>query len=333
SLGIGKWVPNAGAVIKALIMVSIGVGGAIYAMRHGVANDMSLASYAPTWKAGLAFLPVIVYNFMGFELMSGASEEMTNPQRDVPRAIIVSGLLISAFYLLATVGMLIALPVDQIGLIEGLLDSLHRLFDGFSGGSAFVTLLGIGALFTFLANMVTWTIGANRSASEAADRGDLPPVFGTLHSKHRTPANAAVITGVVSTVVIVLYGLLASSAEDLFWTLFAFSSIVFLLPYVLMFAAFLKLRSIDSAQPRTYRVPGGVLVARLLVTLCVLFIVQAIVLFVWVPGDEFNVQKSLAIIAGVIATIVVGEVLIWRLKRARQPALTAPEEAAEAGRA
>jgi amino acid transporter len=314
SLGVGKWVPNAGAVVKAAIMLAIGIGGAVYGVQHGLANDMTLPSFAPTWGAGLAFLPVIVYNFLGFELMSGASEEMTDPQRDVPRAIVVSGILIAAFYLLATVGMLIALPVDQIGLIEGLLDSLHKLFDGHAWGAAFVTTLGIGALFTFLANMVTWSIGANRSASEAAGRGDLPAVFGHMHARHRTPASAAVITGVVSTVVIVAYGFLAGSAEDLFWTLFAFSSIVFLLPYLLMFAAFLVLRRIDAQRPRPYRVPGGTATARVLVALCMLFVVQAIVLFIWVPG-EFEAPKALAIGGGVILTIIIGEVLIARSAR------------------
>ncbi|HWL63189.1 MAG TPA: APC family permease [Steroidobacteraceae bacterium] len=312
SLNVGKWVPNAGAVVKAAIMLSIGIGGVVYATGHGVANDFSLQGLAPSWQAGLAFLPVIVYNFMGFELMSGASEEMTDPQRDVPRAIIISGVLIATFYLLATVGMLIALPVDQIGLIEGLLDALHGIFDGYAWGAAFVTMLGIGALFTFLANMVTWTIGANRSASEAAERGDLPAVFGKLHPHHRTPANAAIVTGVVSTAVIVLYGLLASSAEDLFWTIFAFSSIVFLLPYLLMFGAFLVLRRKDAHRPRPYRVPGGTTTARVLVGLCMVFILQAIVLFVWVPGSEFDRTAALAIVGGVLATIVVGEVLIRR---------------------
>jgi amino acid transporter len=300
--------------VKAAIMLAIGIGGAVYGVQHGLANDMTLPSFAPTWGAGLAFLPVIVYNFLGFELMSGASEEMTDPQRDVPRAIIVSGVLIAAFYLLATVGMLIALPVDQIGLIEGLLDSLHKLFDGHAWGAAFVTTLGIGALFTFLANMVTWSIGANRSASEAAGRGDLPAVFGRMHARHRTPASAAVITGIVSTVVIAVYGLLAGSAEDLFWTLFSFSSIVFLLPYLLMFAAFLVLRRIDAQRPRPYRVPGGTRTARVLVALCMLFVVQAIVLFIWVPG-EFEAPKALAIGGGVVLTLIVGEVLIARSAR------------------
>jgi amino acid transporter len=315
SLDVGKWIPNVGAVIKAAIMVAIGVGGIFYALRHGVANDMSPRAMAPTLGAGLAFLPVIVYNFLGFELMSGASEEMKNPQRDVPTAIATSGLLIAAFYLLATAGMLIALPASEIGLIEGLLDSLHKLFDGYRWGSAFVTLLGIGALFTFVANMVTWTMGANRSASEAAERGDLPRLFGKLHPTHRTPASAAIVTGIVSTVVIVIYGLFATTAEDLFWALFAFSSIVFLMPYLLMFAAFAKLRVTEASHPRPYRVPGGSLFARLASTICILFVLQAIVLFVWVPGEPLDTSQAVPLVVGVILTWIVGDVLIYRAQR------------------
>lgn len=315
ALTVGKWVPNLGAIVKALIMLTIGAGGFMYASRHGVANDLGWSSLAPSWDAGLAFLPVIVYCFMGFELMSGASEEMRNPRRAVPLAIVVSGLLIAAFYLLATTGMLMALPVEQIGLIEGLLDSLHKVFDGLPGGEALVTVLGIGALFTFFANMVTWTMGANRSAAEAADRGDLPPMFGKLHHEHQTPANAAIITGLTSTAVIVLYGFMAGSAEDLFWTLFAFSSIVFLLPYLLMFAAFIALRRQDAARERPYRLPGGQWGAWIAVILCSAFIVQAVVLFVWVPGAEQSLQKTAAIVGGVLLTLLLGE---WLIRRARK---------------
>jgi len=318
ALAAGKWVPNVGAIIKAVIMISIGVGGFLHAARHGVANDLSVRNLAPELTAGLAFLPVIVYNFMGFELMSGASEEMRNPRRDVPIAILISGLLIAAFYLLGTVGILIALPVDQIGLIEGIIDSLRRLFDEYTGGATFVMALGIGALFTLFANMVTWTMGANRSAAEAAERGDLPRVFARMHAVHQTPASAAAITGLVSTAVMIVYGFIAADAEDLFWTLFAFSSIVFLLPYLLMFAAFARLRSTDADRPRPYRVPGGLRTAWVLAGICSLFIVQAIVLFVWVPGEPVDNTKAGAIGVGVLITVALGEWLIrWAERRPR----------------
>lgn len=314
TLDVGKWVPNIGAFFKVIIMLSIGLGGFYYASQHGVANDLSIGSIMPSWGASLAFLPVIVYNFLGFELMSGAAEEMENPARDIPKAIITSGVIIAGFYLLGTVGILIALPLDDIGLIDGLIDTLRKLFGDSGSGGAFVVGLGLMALFTFFANMVTWTIGANRSAAEAADAGDLPAIFGKLHAVHKTPVSAAVLTGVVSTVVIILYGFMAADAEDLFWTLFAFSSVVFLLPYLLMFGAFLKLRRIDAEVTRPYRVPGGHGTAVILTCVCVLFILQAIAFFIFVPGDLDWAYAS-SIIVGVLVTIAIGEWLISRTMR------------------
>ncbi|MAU61275.1 MAG: amino acid permease [Parvibaculum sp.] len=314
-LDIGKWVPNLGAIFKVAIMLVIGIGGFVYASNHGVANELTLSSMAPSWGASLAFLPVIVYNFMGFELMSGASAEMKNPARDVPLTIAVSGILIAAFYLFATIGILIALPLEEIDLVSGIVDTLRVLLGEGGASGAFVIALGLMALYSFLANMVTWTMGANRSAAEAAIDGNLPPMFARLHAVHKTPASAAIVTGVVTTVVIVIYGFLAADAEDLFWTLFAFSSIVFLLPYLLMFAAFLRLRSIDASTARPYRVPGGEGGAWVLALLCILFILQAIVFFIYTPG-EFDATYAASVVIGVLVTILIGEFLVRGRRRA-----------------
>lgn len=312
ALDIGKWVPNIGALMKALLMLVIGIGAFVYASQHGVANDLSFRNILPRWDAGLYFLPVIVYNFMGFELMSGAGEEMQNPQRDIPRAIITAGLLIAFFYLMGTIGMLMALPTEQLGLVTGIIDTLRILFGESGIGGFIVTILGVGALYTFLTNMVTWTMGANRTAAEAASEGELPAFFGQLHPVNKTPVGAYVLTGVISSAVLVIYGLMAATAEDLFWSLFAFSSIVFLMPYLAMFPAFLKLRRTDANRPRPYRVPGNHLTAVLITLVCVLFILQAIVFFIWVPGEPVDWSYAIPVLAGVAVTLIVGEFLIKR---------------------
>ncbi len=317
ALDVGKWIPNIGAFFKVSIMLVIGVGGFYYASQHGVANDFSIGNMLPTWGASLAFLPVIVYNFLGFELMSGAAEEMKNPARDIPKAIIISGIIIAAFYLLGTVGILIALPLGEVGLIEGLIDTLRKLFGTSGVAGAFVFALGLMALYTFFANMVTWTIGANRSAAEAADAGELPSILGRMHPTHKTPVGAALLTGLISTLVIVLYGFMAADVEDLFWTLFAFSSVVFLLPYLLMFGAFLRLRKVDAERTRPYRVPGGRGFIISLTGICILFILQAIIFFIFTPGEMDWVYAG-SIIVGLVVTLVVGEFLIRRAAHLHQ---------------
>ncbi|MEA4811519.1 MAG: APC family permease [Anaerolineaceae bacterium] len=314
-LDVGKWVPNIGAIFKALIMVVIGVGAFIYAGKHGLANDLSLKSILPSWDAGLAFLPVIVYNFMGFELMSGASEEMKNPAKDIPRAIVIAGLLISVFYLMGTIGILMALPLEEIGLVSGIIDTLQKFLGNSQLGAALVIILGVGLLYSFLANMVTWTMGANRTAAEAAKEDELPAIFGREDPVHKTPTGAFIITGMVSTLVIIIYGLMAGSAEDLFWSLFAFSSIVFLLPYLVMFPAFLKLRRSDPNTPRPYKVPGGQIGAVVMTVICMLFILQAIVFFVVVPNQPVDWAFAGPVLIGVVITLVIGEFLISRSQK------------------
>jgi amino acid transporter len=315
TLEAGKWVPNIGAFIKTAIMLVLGVGGIVYAIRNGVANDLSFSAMLPSWDAGLAFLPVIVYNFMGFELMSGAAEEMENPAKDILSAILTAGILIAFFYILATIGILLALPLDQLGLVSGIIDTLKAILGDSGIGGVAVTILGIGALYTFLANMVTWSMGANRTAAEAANEGELPAVFGKLHPINKTPVGAYLITGVISTLVLVVYGFIAGSNEELFWTLFAFSSIIFLLPYLALFPAFLKLRSVDSAVKRPFQVPGGMTVATVIAIVCEIFIIQAIVFFIWIPGEPIDWAYAGPVLIGVFVTIVLGEVLLWWSKK------------------
>lgn len=320
ALELGKWVPNLGALLKAGIMLVLGVGSFFYAAHHGVANDLSLRNILPTWNAGLFFLPVIVFSYMGFEVSSSAAEEMTNPKRDVPRAIVVSGILIAVFYLAGTVGMLVALPLEDLGLIEGIVDTLRAIFGGSGAGAALVTALGIAALYTLFATMVTWTMAANRSAAEAAAAGVLPAAFGRVHPRHRTPVGALFLTGLVSTGELVLYGLVARTSEQLFWTLYAFATIVFLLPYLALFPAFLVLRWKDRTVDRPYRVPGGTAGAIVMALLGELFMLQAVVFFVWVPGQPVDPTFALPVVLGVAATGIVGEVLLQAARRGERQA-------------
>ena len=155
-------------------------------------------------------------------------------------------------------------------------------------------------------------MGANRTAAEAANEGELPAIFSKLHPKNQTPVGAYVLTGMISSLVLVIYGFMAGSNEELFWTLFAFSSIIFLLPYLAMFPAFLKLRTIDKDLKRPYQVPGGKTLAVIMAVVCEIFILQAILFFVWVPGEPIDWTYTLSILAGVVVTILIGEVLLIR---------------------
>jgi amino acid transporter len=306
ALDVGKWIPNIGAILKIIIFIAIIIGAALYTQDHGMANPLTFESLKPDWGSGLQYIPAIIYGMLGFELVSASSDEMNDPARDVPKAIFISGAIIITLYILGTIAVLAALPAGEINLVEGLIDTFRLFFGDSAAGRLFTLLLGIGALFTFFSNGVTWALGCNRAAAEAALEGELPRVFAIESKKLGTPVGASLLMGLVSTLILVLYGFLAGSNEDLFWSLFAFSAVIFLLPYQGMFMAFIRTRINDPDHHRPYRVPGGLGTARLLAWTCFAVLALAIVLFIYTPGE--GIQWP--VLVGVVVTLAIGEIVI-----------------------
>ncbi len=317
-LKIGKWVPNLGAVFKIIIFGVLIVGGFFYASKHGYANEINAATLKPSLLEGTQFLPAIIYGMLGFELVSSAGGNIQRPERNVPRAILLSGVLILSLYFFSTLGILAAIPAGDIDIVEGLIDTLELFFAGFAGGKIFVLILGLGALYTFWSNGATWAIGCNRATAEAASEGQLPSLFAKRHHGHGGPIGAAILMGCVCTIALILYGALAETNEDLFWSLFAFSAVIFMMPYTGMVLAFAKLRQSDPNSPRPFKVPGGLWVARLLAGICALILLTTIILFLYVPGsgDDAGLQKST--LYGVIVVLIIGEFLIRFARKKNQ---------------
>jgi amino acid transporter len=306
TLDVGKWIPNLGAIFKVLIFLAIIIGAFIHIKHHGMANPLTLETLKPDWGNSLQYIPAIIYGMLGFELVSAGSQEMKNPARDVPRAILISGVIILVLYLLGTIAVLAAIPAGDINLVEGLIDTLYLFFGGSPAGNLLVVTLGVGALYTFFSNGVTWALGCNRAAAEAAMEGELPRIFARESKQLGTPIGAAVLMGIVSTVLLILYGLMAGTNEDLFWSLFAFSAVIFLLPYQGMLLAFVKMRLIDPDHPRPYRVPGGLGAARTIAWTCFAVLALSLVLFMYTPGEGMQWP----VLAGVVVTLTIGEIVI-----------------------
>ncbi|MEM8767509.1 MAG: APC family permease [Pseudomonadota bacterium] len=305
ALEVGKWVPNLGAFIKMVAFSVIIIGGLSLGFSAGSANAFTLESVLPSFGDSFVYLPALIYGMLGFELVSASSEEMQDPARDVPYGIFVSGAIILTGYTLATVAILIALPADDIDLVEGLMDALFVLLGDSSFGRGFAVVLGVGVLYTFFSNGVTWALGGNRAMAEAAQAGEMPALLGR-ESARGTPLGAALALGVACTAVLLVYGYLAGSNEDLFWALFAFSAVLFIFPYAVLCPAFLTLRAKYPEVLRPFRVPGGNGIVRFLANWCMGVLVVTLVLFCWTPDG--GIQWPVVIGSAVL--FLLGEVVI-----------------------
>jgi glutamate:GABA antiporter len=312
-LEISKWVPNLGAVVKALIFLALGVLGLSALFRgKAAANPFSAAAVLPHWNDSLAYLPALLYSTFGFELMSSAGAEMRDPRRDVPRVILWSGVVIAVLYSFAVGGILFAVPTGKLSIVTGTWDALAILGKQWGGaGDTAVFLLGLGFLYACVANVVTWSLGVNRVAAMAAEEGTLPPALGRLHPRFKTPAFAFVAMGFVSTGLLVGGALLSSNQSNIFWMTFRLSALCLLLCYLLVFPAFVVLRRRRPDQPRPYRLPGGAKAAATASWVCTLYIFGACVLF-FVPSPTSQEPLKEALILGgeTLATVAAGFLLM-----------------------
>lgn len=318
-LEVSKWVPNIGAVVKALIFLALGVLGLSALFRGGhPANAFSPAALVPRWNDSLAYLPALLYSTFGFELMSSAGGEMRNPKRDVPSVILWSGALIAVLYSFAICGIFFAVPMGKLSIVTGTWDALAVLGKQWGrAGDTAVFLLGLGFLYACVANVVTWSLGANRVAAVAAEEGLLPEAFGRLHPRFKTPALAFVVMGIVSTALLVGGALLSSSESNIFWMTFRLTALCLLLCYLLVFPAFLVLRKRQPDQPRPYRLPGGPMAAAAASWVCTLYILGACILFfVPSPTSQAPLKEGLILGGETLATLIVGYLLIPRRHRA-----------------
>lgn len=264
------------AVCKVAVLLIFGGLGIVYGIKNGLANDFSLKSFIPSFGNTTQYITAIVYNFLGFELIGSIGSKIHNPGKTIPKMTILAGVIITALYVFGTFGILAAIPAADVDTADGFFYALQELCTVFGTAARpiFIVITVIAAL-TLVANMVSWSMGANEvlAASELDKRSKL---LGHRSKKFGTPDGLFVIMGLISSALLILNFTLSGDANDVFWTILAFSFVIFLVPYLFMFPAALKLRKSDSATVRPYKVPGGMFGLTFCVVLCELCVAAAI---------------------------------------------------------
>ncbi len=310
-----KGILNASAAIKILLALVLGGLGVYYVINNGFVNEMTPASFLPSFDLhSLSYISVIIFNFLGFEVVCTYADSMQNPRRQIPVSIILGGIVIAAIYLFSAFGIGAAVPVSEISPDSGLIDALVAI-TGRTGGW-FISIAAILFLVTLFGNMISWSMGVNSTAAYAADHGDMPALFSRRREKNHMPIGSALASGVVATIVCLAGVAMEQFLPDssLFWSFFALNLVMLLLSYLPVFPAFLKLRMADPDTPRPFRVPGGKFVLPVIAFLPFIMIIAAI-LFTAVPlsFDEETLSYYLPITVGSLVAVLIGEILIaWR---------------------
>ena len=303
---------NVSAVIKILLALLVGGLGVWYISRYGFVNDMSARTFLPSFDlTSLSYISVIIFNFLGFEVVCTFAGSMSEPKKQIPQSIVTGGIVIAAIYLFSAFGIGAAVDVREISVDSGLIDAVSLILG--ADGGVLVAVVALLFLVTLFGNMISWSMGVNSTAALAADHNDMPRFFAKRWAKNNMPVGSAVASGVVASGVCILGVLIETVTPDssLFWSFFALNLVMLLLSYLPVFPAFLKLRRVDAKTPRPFRVPGSDAALR-----CIAYVPMALIIisiiFTAVPlsFDEETLKSFLPITIGTILSAAIGEVLI-----------------------
>lgn len=309
-------VTNIAAIMKVSVLLVFGLLGIVYAVKNGTANDFSLSAFAIDFSFDtVAYSSAIVYNLLGFELISSIASEVDNPGKNIPKMTILAGILIAALYIIGTFGVLVAIPAETLDPLDGFFYAIEELCTVFGSGQqiAFSVIIGV-ALLTLIANMISWTLGGVEVLDEA-EFTKKTKLLGHRNAKYDTPDYSYILMGVISTILILLNFGLGESANDAFWTILSFSFLVFFLPYLWLFPAAIKLRLTDKATKRPYMVPGGTPGLIVAGTLGFIFIALGCVLL-FITGDGFDPLYHGTLIIGTALTTLYGVYLYMSTHKA-----------------
>lgn len=254
---ISSLVSTLGAILGTILpMLGISVLGVLWLLqKKAMAVDLS-SSWIPDFSSfsNLSLFSAILFGLIGMEMSAVHAEEVKHPQKDYPRAILYSTIIIFSTLVLGSLAIVIVVPNQELSVVSGLLDAYAIFFNAYH--LHWMTMLT--AVFIILGGIScvsAWIIGPTKGLLIAAKDGSLPSLF-TKINRYGAPVSLLITQALIFTILSSVF-ILSESINAAYWLLSDLSAQMALMVYVFMFAAAIKLRYSQPNTPRAYRVPGN----------------------------------------------------------------------------
>lgn len=292
--GYGTWLP-------ALLFVLLAVWSL---MTRGSATSFHARALLPPTLdlQSINLFATMTFGLAGLELAPTLGDEIHDAAATLRRGVLVSGVAIVAMYVLGTAAMLVALPRETVSITNGMPQATAALVERL-GAAWLAPVAGLVAILLVLGNLGgvgAWLAGSARLPYVAGVDGVLPRAFGRIHPRWQTPHVGLLVQGAIATV-FVIASLVGSTVKNAYLVLTQTTIILFFIPYIYLFAAYLRLRRERTASGAVIGWVGLAAVA------------FSIVLGFVPPSDEAHPWRYEAkVVGGVIGFMLLGVVLARR---------------------
>jgi glutamate:GABA antiporter len=313
-LNIGKWLHNVGALGTWLPAIMLILMGLTAWFRFGSATRFTGGATFPSLDLkNIFFWSTVAFAFGGMEGASTMGDEIHHPRRNIPRALLTAGAIITVIYVAGTFSVLTALPADEVSGLQGFMQAISKVAAriGFEPIAPFVALL---VTVSSVGGVSAWFAASSRLPFVAGVDKFLPAAFGRLHPKWRTPYIAMAVQALLAGIFIFL-GQAGTSVKGAYDFLVGVGVISYFLPFLYMFCAVIRLQR-EPAGPDVMRIPGGRPVAIFMALVGLFATIISSVLACIPPGDEPNKVLAVAKLLGSSACLVgIGAVIYWLGRR------------------
>jgi amino acid transporter len=314
---------SAGLIIGTLVpgVVLVTLGAVFLGQGNTSAAPMDANHLVPVW-AGLSSLVLIVNNFLsysGMEMNAVHVGSLKNPAKEFPKSMFLAMSLVLLIFILPALAISWVVPAEELSLTAGVMQAFDAVFANF-GAQWLTPIVGIMLVSASLGGMLTWLAGPSKGLLLISrQEGYLPPVL-QKRNKNGVQQNILVAQGIVTTVIGLGYALIPN-VSSAYWIFSVITTQVYLIMYLLMFVAAVRLRRNDPDHARGYRAP-------MLTALCgVGFAASLAALLIgFVPPSQFgsgNTATYLLIVAG--GALGLGLLVPFLFYRLRKPSWKQPE--------
>lgn len=306
---LGMIIPMSFIIILAIIWFIKG---------NPLAIDLSFHSLLPHWKDSQSWvsLTAIMTSFLGMELAAVHVRNVQDPQRNFPRAMLFSVLLILTTMILGSLAIAFVLPQDKISLVDGVMQAFTNFFQAYHLTflmPVIVVLLLLGSL----GSMVNWIISPAKGLLLAADNGFLPHWLYRLN-RHGIASRILILQAVLVTLLCSGF-LLFPSVNAIYWLFTDLSTELYIMMYVLMFIAAWHLKNKFASLPRSFVIPGKKLGYYLTCTLGIVGCLITLVVGFFPPESSMDMGGAghfrLVFASGILIMVFPALLLYLRKKR------------------
>lgn len=196
----------------------------------------------------------IILSFCGMEITTVYAQEVKNPQKDYPKALLISTVILVFTLTLGSLAIAMVIPGDKISLVQGIMQAFHFFFGAYHL-EWLVPVMGFLIIIGGIGSLSNWIIAPSKGLLIAAQDGNLP-AFLCRENRYGAPTILLIVQACLVSVFSMAFVFLPTINSS-YWLLTALAAQLYMIMYIMMFAAaiYLRFKAKDLARP--FAVPGG----------------------------------------------------------------------------